>query len=69
MEFFHLLVIHYMVGGHLQEARIWFPSEDACWSVLVDRNSLYDKINGEAAWCIGSDMLSTKIVKPKLRPF
>ena len=69
MEFFHLLVIQYMVGGHLQEAKIWFPSEDACWSVLVDRNSLYDKINGEAGWCIASDMLSTKIVKPELRPW
>ena len=58
-----------MVGGHLQEAKIWFPSEDACWSVLVDRDTLYDKINGEAGWCIASDMLSSKIVKPKLRPW
>lgn len=68
MEFFHLLVIQYMVSGHRQETKIWFPSEDACWSVLVDRNSLYDKINGEAGWCIDSEIPS-KIVKPKLRPF
>ena len=56
-----------MVGGHRQETKIWFPSEDACWSVLVDRNSLYDKINGEAGWCIDSEIPS-KIVKPKIRP-
>ena len=68
MEFFHLLVIQYMMNGNVQEAKIWFASEQECWNILLDRDTLYDKIGGEAGWCIDSDIPS-KIVKPKLRPF
>ena len=68
MEFFHLLVIQYMVSGHRQETKIWFPSEDDCWSVLLNNNTLYDQINAQEGYCDVSDVAS-KIIKPKIRPW
>lgn len=56
------------MNGNVQEAKIWFASEQECWNILLDRNTLYDKIGGEAGWCIDSDIPS-HIVKPKLRPW
>ena len=67
MEFFHLLIIHYWMNDQLNETKIWFPSYESCWNELLDNNSLYDRINGEAGWCVASDVPS-KIIRPKIRP-
>ena len=45
MEFWTLLTIGYSVMEHQMQFSIWFPTEDACWSVLLDNGSLYDQIN------------------------
>ncbi len=47
---------------------IWFPSEDDCWSVLLNNNTLYDQINAQEGYCDVSDVAS-KIIKPKIRPW
>jgi hypothetical protein len=57
----------YYMNGHPQEAKIWFASEEDCWSVLMQNDTLYDQINAEAGFCDVSGIPS-KIVKPKIRP-
>jgi len=54
--------------GNPLEAKIWFASEDDCWSVLMQNDTLYDQINAEAGFCEVSGIPS-KMVKPKPRPF
>jgi hypothetical protein len=67
MEFFTLLTIVYLMGGQTLEAKILFASEDDCWQVLLDTDTIYDQINGQAGFCEVSHIPSY-IVKPKLRP-
>tara|TARA_R100001463_G_scaffold2861_7_gene11822 strand:- start:358 stop:564 length:207 start_codon:yes stop_codon:yes gene_type:complete len=67
MEYFTLLTLMYYMNGHPQEAKIWFASEEDCWSVLMQNDTLYDQINAEAGFCDVSGIPS-KIVKPKIRP-
>lgn len=67
MEFYTLLTIVYLMGGQTLEAKILFASEDDCWQVLLDTNTIYDQINGHAGFCEVSHIPS-HIVKPKLRP-
>ena len=67
MEFFTLLTIAYVMNGHQLEAKIWFENESDCWSVLLKNETLYDQINGEAAWCDVSEVPS-KLIRPKIRP-
>ncbi len=67
MEFFTLLTIVYLMGGQTLEAKILFASEDDCWRVLLDTDTIYDQINGQAGFCEVSHIPS-HIVKPKLRP-
>ena len=66
MEFFTLLTIVYLMGGQTLEAKILFASEDDCWRVLLDTDTIYDQINGQAGFCEVSHIPS-HIVKPKLR--
>lgn len=68
MEYFTLLTLMYYMNGHPQEAKIWLASEDDCWSVLMQNDTLYDQINAEAGWCTISD-ISSKIIKPVARPW
>jgi len=68
MEFFTLLTIVYVMGGHPLETKILFASEDDCWQVLLDTNTIYDKIGGQEGFCEVSHIPS-RIVKPKLRPW
>ena len=68
MDMFSLLTIVYMMNAHPQEAKIWFASEEDCWSVLMNNDTLYDQINAEAGWCTVSDIPS-RLTKPKLRPW
>lgn len=68
MEMYTLLTLIYMQMGNPQEAKIWFASEDDCWSVLMQNDTLYDQINAEVGFCDVSDIPS-KIVKPKIRPW
>jgi len=68
MEFYTLLTIIYMQMGNPLETKIWFASEDDCWSVLMQNDTLYDQINAEAGFCEVSGIPS-KMVKPKPRPF
>ena len=67
MEFYTLLTIVYVMGGQTLEAKILFASEDDCWRVLLDTDTIYDQINGQAGFCEVSHIPS-HIVKPKLRP-
>ena len=67
MEFFTLLTIVYLMGGQTLETKILFASEDDCWRVLLDTDTIYDQINGQAGFCEVSHIPS-HIVKPKLRP-
>ena len=67
MEFFTLLTIVYLMGGQTLEAKILFASEDDCWRVVLDTDTIYDQINGQAGFCEVSHIPS-HIVKPKLRP-
>lgn len=67
MEFYTLLTIVYLMGGQTLEAKILFASEDDCWRVLLDTDTIYDQINGQAGFCEVSHIPS-HIVKPKLRP-
>ena len=68
MEYYTLLTIVYPLIEHDWQFSIWFSSEDECWSVLMSRGSLYDKINATEGYCQVSDVVS-KIVKPVLRPW
>ena len=68
MEYFTMLTIVYVMGGQPLEAKILFASEDDCWNVLLDTNTIYDHINGEAGFCEVSNYPS-KVVKPKIRPW
>jgi len=68
MTFYTLLTLVYVMNGHPQEAKIWFASENDCWSVLLNNDTLYDQINAEAGFCEVS-AIPSKIVKPKLRPW
>ena len=68
MEFWTLLTIGYSVMEHQMQFSIWFPTEDACWSVLLDNGSLYDQINATEGHCDVSEVTS-HLVRPKLRPW
>ena len=68
MEFFTMLTIVYVVGGQPLETKILFASEDDCWNVLLDTDTIYDQINGQAGFCEVSHIPSV-VVKPKLRPW
>ena len=48
MEYFTMLTIVYVMGGQPLEAKILFASEDDCWNVLLDTDTIYDQINGQA---------------------
>ena len=63
-----MLTIVYVMGGQPLEAKILFASEDDCWNVLLDTDTIYEQINGEAGFCEVSHIPS-KIVKPKPRPY
>lgn len=55
------------MGGQPLETKILFASEDECWNVLLDKNTIYDRIDGQAGFCEVSDILS-KLVRPKAKP-
>lgn len=67
MEYFTMLTIVYIMGGQPLEAKILFASEDDCWSVLLNTDTIYDQINGQAGFCEVSDFPSY-VVRPKIRP-
>lgn len=62
-----MLTIVYIMGGQPLETKILFASEDECWNVLLDKNTIYDRIDGQAGFCEVSDILS-KLVRPKAKP-
>ena len=68
MEYYTLLTLGYTLLDNMMYVSIWFPSEDDCWSVLMNNNTLYDQINAQEGYCDVSDVAS-KIIKPKLRPW
>ena len=45
-----------------------FKTEEDCWSVLLNNNTLYEQINAVEGYCDVSEVAS-KIVKPKIRPW
>ncbi len=68
MEYYTLLTLGYTVLDNMMYVSIWFTSEDDCWSVLMNNNTLYDQINAQEGYCDVSEVAS-KIVKPKIRPY
>ena len=68
MDYYTLLTLGYTVLDHMMYVSIWFSSEDDCWSVLMNNNTLYDQINAQEGYCDVSEVAS-KIVKPKIRPW
>ena len=56
------------MGGQSLEAKILFASEDDCWNVLLETDTIYDQINGQAGFCEVSKIPS-RIHKPKVRPW
>ena len=68
MEYYTLLTLGYSLLDNMMYVSIWFTSEDDCWSVLMNNNTLYDQINAQEGYCDVSEVAS-KIVKPKLRPW
>ena len=68
MEYYTLLTLGYPLLDNMMYVSIWFASEDDCWSVLLNSNTLYDQINAQEGYCEVSDVAS-KIVKPLARPW
>ncbi len=72
MEYYTLLTIVYTVGytaiDQQLQFSILFPSEDECWSVLTNVNTIYDKVNATEGYCRVTEFAS-KIVKPAIRPW
>lgn len=68
MEYYTLLTLGYSLLDNMMYVSIWFTSEDDCWSVLMNNNTLYDQINAQEGYCDVSEVAS-KIVKPKIRPW
>tara|TARA_Y100000015_G_scaffold25804_1_gene24921 strand:+ start:1076 stop:1282 length:207 start_codon:yes stop_codon:yes gene_type:complete len=68
MEYYTLLTLGYTLLDNMMYVSIWFTSEDDCWSVLMNNNTLYDQINAQEGYCDVSEVAS-KIVKPKIRPY
>lgn len=68
MEYYSLLTVVYELMGHTWEFSIWFPSEDKCWSVLTEVNTIYDRVKATEGYCQVTEVAS-KIVKPMVRPW
>jgi len=68
MDYWTLLTLGYTVLDNMMYVSIWFSSEEDCWSVLMNSNTLYDQINAEMGYCDVSEVAS-RTVKPKLRPW
>ena len=47
MEYYTLLTLGYPLLDNIMYVSIWFASEDDCWSVLLNSNTLYDQINAQ----------------------
>ena len=68
MDYWTLLTLGYTVLDNMMYVSIWFSSEEDCWSVLMNSNTLYDQINAEMGYCDVSDVASSTVA-PKLRPW
>jgi len=68
MDYWTLLTLGYTVLDNMMYVSIWFSSEEDCWSVLMNSNTLYDQINAEMGYCDVSEVAS-RTVAPKLRPW
>ena len=68
MDYWTLLTLGYTVLDNMMYVSIWFSSEEDCWSVLMNNNTLYDQINAEMGYCDVSEVVS-RTVAPKLRPW
>ena len=68
MEYYTLLTLGYSLLDNMMYVSIWFTSEDDCWSVLMNNNTLYDQINAQEGYCDVSEVAS-KIVRPEIRPW
>lgn len=68
MEYYTLLTLGYSLLDNIMYVSIWFTSEDDCWSVLMNNNTLYDQINAQEGYCDVSEVAS-KIVRPEIRPW
>ena len=68
MEYFTMLTIGYTLAEHQMYMTVWFPSEEACWNILLESGGFYDQINATEGHCDVSEVAS-RIVRPKLRPW
>ena len=68
MDYWTLLTMGYNVLDHTMYVSIWFSNEESCWSAVLEKDSIYEKINAVEGYCDVSEVAS-RIVKPKLRPW
>ena len=68
MDYWTLLTLGYNVLDQTMYVSIWFKTEEDCWSVLLNNNTLYEQISAVEGYCDVSEVAS-KIVKPKIRPW
>ena len=68
MDYWTRLTLGYNVLDNTMYVSIWFKTEEDCWSVLLNNNTLYEQINAVEGYCDVSEVAS-KIVKPKIRPW
>ena len=67
MEYYTLMSIFYEVANHELQFSVWLLSEKDCWYILMQKNSIYDQVNGTSGFCDVSEVPS-KSIRPKIRP-
>ena len=60
-----MLTIGYTLAEHQMYTTVWFPSEDACWNVLLSVGGFYDQINATEGHCDVSEVASNSKTKTK----
>ena len=75
IEHFTALVLSYTLQAHQIDTVVWFESEKHCIKAMSSRtfDNVYDHIyelygNEISMYCVVSEVQSTRIIKPKLRP-
>ena len=67
MEYYTLMSIFYEVANHELQFSVWVLSEESCWNILMQKDGIYDQVNGTAGFCDVSEVASRSI-RPLIRP-
>ena len=75
IEHFTALVLSYTLQTHQIDTVVWFESEKHCIKAMSSRafdnvyNHIYELYGNEISmYCVVSEVQSTRIIKPKIRP-